>query len=163
MANLSELILEEILSDRSDGAAVLAMRGLDALAQCARENHALEPAAFFVAILRLARRIDALRPAMGAIGTQALLAIDHARQAVENGMAWSEAIPASVAFLKEAAQNANDDIAGYAASVCGTGRRILTCSHSSTLMAAFDRLHPSRVYIGAGEPLGDGVDMAEGL
>ncbi len=157
----SEHILEEIRNNRTDGAVVLAARALDALAQFVREHHALSGDAFSNALLQFVKQIVALRPSMGAIGASALLALDRARHEVDDGMAWTDALTAAILFFREQMAKADVSIAEHAAAYCGTGGRILTCSHSSTVMSAFAVMRPGRVFIGAGEPLGDGMQAAK--
>ena len=98
---------------------------------------------------------------MGAIGVQALLVYARAAQQVRQGRgSLGEAVVESVSFYRKALLHAHERIAEVGMTTLGTGRRIATCSFSSTLMPLFSLSRPAAGFIGDGAPLGDGLKAA---
>ncbi|MDJ0765132.1 MAG: hypothetical protein QNJ97_19285 [Myxococcota bacterium] len=157
-----ETILEAIATDRTNGATALAERGLDALELLARtlSDDAIEAEKLAVA---LARRIDQVRPAMGAIGVQAVFALTRARSLVDKGMQWTEALSQATSAEREALGQADQAIADLAQKEIGTGGRIVSISSSATAYRVIVGLAPTIVRIGEGNRLGDGIRAAEWL
>lgn len=154
-------ILREIETNTEDGAALLALRALDALEATALllPSDTTEGSDLLEAFLR---KTLELRPSMGAIGAQALLAWDRARSLVSSGesRSWRDAMQTAVAEARTQAIDADRDIAAQARIVLGTPETIATCSYSSTVMNALETLSPRRIIVGEGYPLGDGARCA---
>jgi translation initiation factor 2B subunit (eIF-2B alpha/beta/delta family) len=158
-----DTILSDIAVDNKNGATALATRGLDAMAMLAEvlpENAA--QAEYLV--IDLIRRLDAVRPSMGAIGVQALLAADKARALVlSSGGLWSDALRQSVKEEKGKNTSADEAIAGILEDILAPEDIIVTCSSSATVEKAILAVSPKRVRIGEGQGLGDGLALAKRL
>jgi translation initiation factor 2B subunit (eIF-2B alpha/beta/delta family) len=156
-------ILAQIEADRSEGAASLALRGLDAL-EAAAPSLPPDPAAAGRELARLAARIDSLRPAIAAIGVQAVLAVIRARGLMAAGLSPAAAIATAVAREREALGQANLAIAELARAELGEGGgTLVTCSCSMTAQQCLVGLRPALVRIGEGHPVGDGMRAARWL
>jgi translation initiation factor eIF-2B subunit delta len=164
LSKKTEDILDAIETNTDDGAAVLAARGLDALG-AALPLLRKEPRRARETLFDLTRRIGALRPAMGAIGVQALLATAHARDLLEAGRAsdWPSALEEALASARALLADSERRIAALALERIGPSKRLLTCSYSSTVMKVFEVLEPTDIFIGEGHPLGDGARAARAL
>ena len=159
-ASLRE-ILADIETNTKDGAAVLAARGLDAL-EIVRFNLPFDSSRAKEALFDLVRRISALRPAMGAIGVQALLACARARNLLSDGVvqSWPAALERAVREARDMLKRSDRKISTFALATIGRGRKIATCSNSSTVLSALLALEPKALFVGEGHPLGDGVCAA---
>ena len=156
-------LLNEIRDDTENGAATLTNRALDVFAQFAEsipETGWDETGAF----RRLVVRVHDLRPSMGAIGVMALLVYDRvvSRPATRDRPLKS-AVREAVSFYRALMGEADARISAVAVDILGERRVIATCSYSSTLMSAFRCLSPSKIMVGDGAPLNDGVRTAEAL
>jgi ribose 1,5-bisphosphate isomerase len=163
MGSPLEDVLSSIRTNTRDGAAHLARRALDALALTAGLLPP-DPAAARGAIIELVSRIHTLRPAMGAVGAQALLALARAEVLQrDKHMSWADALTRATRIEIQGLEGADAHIAAQAVEAIGRSKRIVTCSSSSTVQSALLALHPERVIIGGGHPLGDGRREAERL
>ncbi len=161
MDTRTERILQDIETNTEDGATVLALRILDAL-EVASHSLPTETRTAAKALDELVRKAVNLRPAMGAIGAQALLAWDNARTLASAGESrnWKDAVQTAVAVERARARRSETDIAAQATIVLGAPETIATCSYSSTVMNVLDRLSLRRMIVSEGHPLGDGARCA---
>jgi translation initiation factor 2B subunit (eIF-2B alpha/beta/delta family) len=157
-----ERILDEIAGDKSDGATSLSLRGLDALDMLSAElpDDRVEALAL---IRALALRIDGIRPSMAAIGGQAILAVQRAASSIAEGLAPGAALSRAVRVEREMLGQAAATIAGLAADELGPGGVIATCSWSVTALRALLAVRPTRILIGEGHRLADGLRSARWL
>lgn len=156
-----EDILSEIAADKSSGATALAARGLDAFEELLLSESGQKE--IRRACEDLARRLDGVRPSMGAIGAQALLVLARARGLVTRGVDWPAAMAQGVVKEREALASAPGKIASVALDQLGSGRAIATCSWSVTVVKTLVSLIPSRVVVSDGGGLGDGLRTARWL
>jgi translation initiation factor 2B subunit (eIF-2B alpha/beta/delta family) len=155
-----EDILNSIKSNKTDGAAALAVSALDAL-EVAAAGLPSNPRDAKAAVLGLVRRIQNIRPAMGAIGVQALLAAERAERLVSAKQPpWPDALSRAVGLEREGLKKADKKIASLTRERIGTGRRVVTCSSSATVQKVLSAIEPKSVTIGEGHPLGDGLRAA---
>ena len=159
-----EEILTAIRTNTEDGATQLAAKGLDAL-DAARLILPPESGCAEEALFDLVKRIGELRPTMGAIGVQALLACARARDLIFAGSAkdWPTAVQWAVHEERQHLKQADQEIAAIALNRIGQGKRIVTCSFSSTVLHTLVALKPTALFIGEGHPLGDGARAAGAL
>jgi len=157
-----ERILAEIAEEKSDGATSLALRGLDALEMLSADLPDDREEAL-VRIRALARRIDEIRPSMAAIGSQAILAVQRAAGSMAEGVSPAAALSRSVRIEREMLGQASATIAGLVADELGAGGVIATCSWSVTAMRVLLAVRPSKILIGEGHRLGDGLRSAKWL
>ncbi len=153
-------ILREIAADRQSGAAALAARGLDAFDALSRQG---VPEQTGRDCEELARRLDDVRPSMGAIGAQAILVLAQARGLVSQGTDWPTALRRAVFKQRETLASAQGRIASIALEHVGRERVIATCSWSATVLRALLSLSPGRVVVADGGGLGDGLRAARWL
>jgi len=157
-----EAILAEIAEEQSDGATSLALRGLDALETLADDLHEdRQPA--LDRISELAARIDALRPALAAIGVQAVLALARTQALVAQGMAPRPALRQAIRVERETLGQANATISSLARRELGAGGALVTCSWSVTAARCLVAIKPERVLVAEGHRLGDGLRCAKWL
>ena len=157
-----ERILAEIAGEKADGASSLSLRGLDALEMLAGDLPD-ERRAALAQIRSLALRIDRLRPSMAAIGSQAILAAHRAAASIAEGIPPTAALSQAVRSEREMLGQASATIAGLVADELGPGGVIATCSWSVTSMRVLLAVRPSRILIGEGHRLGDGLRSAKWL
>ncbi|MCK9458965.1 MAG: hypothetical protein M0R80_04940 [Proteobacteria bacterium] len=157
-----ERIIEEIAGEKSDGATSLALRGLDAMELLCAELPD-DPAAALDRVRDLAIRIDRLRPSMAAIGSQAVLAAARATALLAEGVPPAAALSQAIRTEREMLGQASATIAGLVADELGPGGVVATCSWSVTAMRALLAVRPSRIVIGEGHRLGDGLRAAKWL
>jgi len=162
MTEAIERIIAEIAGEKSDGATSLALRGLDALEILCAELPD-DPAAAMARVRGLAVRIDRLRPSMAAIGSQAVLAAARAAALVAEGLPPVAALSQAVRVERDMLGQASATIAGLVADELGPGGVIATCSWSVTAMRVLLAVRPSRIVIGEGHKLGDGLRAAKWL
>jgi translation initiation factor 2B subunit (eIF-2B alpha/beta/delta family) len=162
MSLIVNRILSLIESDRSEGAASLALRGLDAL-EAAAPSLPPDPTAAGLELARLAARIDGLRPSIAAIGVQAVLAVVRARGLMAEGLSPAAAVVKAVAREREILGQANVSIAELARTELEEGGTLVTCSCSMTAQQCLVGLRPALVRIGEGHPVGDGLRAARWL
>ena len=74
---------------------------------------------------------------------------------------WTDALTRAVSIERQRLEAADDRIAARAVKEIGEQRRVVTCSFSTTVQNTLAALHPERVIIGDGHPLGDGRRGAE--
>lgn len=155
-------ILAEIERNTEDGAATLAGRALDAL-EVASGTLPTKPDRARDVVFHIARKAMEIRPAMGAIGTQALLACERARALVSAHeiSGWEEALKRAVSIERARSKEADLAIAALAKEEIGLVGTLATCSYSSTVQRVLNSVSPTHVIIGEGHPLGDGVRGAE--
>ncbi len=157
----TEDILSRIITNTSDGATALAQLALDALEAAAAALSSDDRAARR-SVVALVSRIQTLRPAMGAIGVQALLAFSRAAALHDNdGISWPGALRRAVQIERGRLNIADDSIASRAVLEIGRYKRVVTCSFSRTVQKTLVATQPVQVVIGEGHPLGDGVRAAE--
>ena len=157
--NDPEQIINEIRTDRRNGAAALALRGLDFLEATAAQLSS-KPEEAEQQANEAVRILGEIRPSIGAIGVQAVVALSRARGLVSEGMSWKMALLRAVQSERQISGQANASIAELAKQEIGVGGVIVTCSWSMTVLAALQVLKPTRVIIGDGHPLGDGASAA---
>jgi ribose 1,5-bisphosphate isomerase len=162
MTEAIERIIAEIAGEKSDGATSLALRGLDAMELLCGELPD-DPAVALPRIRGLAKRIDRLRPSMAAIGSQAVLAAARAAALVAEGLPPVAALSQAVRTERDMLGQASPTIAGLVADALGPGGVIATCSWSVTAMRVLLAVRPSRIIIGEGHKLGDGLRAAKWL
>jgi len=156
-------ILAQIEADRSEGAASLALRGLDVL-EAAAPSLPADPALAGRELVWLVARIDTLRPSIAAIGVQAVLAVVRARGLMAEGFPPAAAVTMAVARERETLGQANVAIAELARTELGEeGGTLVTCSYSMTAAQCLVGLRPALVRIGDGHPVGDGLRAARWL
>jgi translation initiation factor 2B subunit (eIF-2B alpha/beta/delta family) len=158
-----DTILSDIAADNRNGATALAARGLDAMAMLAEVLPGDAAEAEFL-VIDLIRRLDSIRPSMGAIGVQAMLTAAKARAIViSTGTPWSDALRRAVRENRDNQKTADKDIAELLKNTLDPGNIIVTCSSSATVDNAISALEPTLVRIGEGHPLGDGMAAAKRL
>jgi translation initiation factor 2B subunit (eIF-2B alpha/beta/delta family) len=158
-----DTILSDIAADNKNGATALAARGLDAMAMLAEVLPGDAAEAEFL-VIDLIRRLDSIRPSMGAIGVQAMLTAAKARAIViSTGTPWSDALRRAVRENRDNQKTADKDIAELLKNILDPGNIIVTCSSSATVDNAISALEPTLVRIGEGHPLGDGMAAAKRL
>jgi translation initiation factor eIF-2B subunit delta len=162
MTEAIERVIAEIAGEKSDGASSLALRGLDALELLCGELPD-DPTAAISRVRHLAMRIDRLRPSMAAIGSQAVLAAARAAGLVADGLPPVAALSQAVRTERDMLGQASATIAGLVADELGPGGVIATCSWSVTAMRVLLAVRPSRIIIGEGHKLGDGLRAAKWL
>jgi translation initiation factor 2B subunit (eIF-2B alpha/beta/delta family) len=154
-----EKIAAEIEADTKSGATALAARALDALEALAKSLDDNDPEAEAKTI-DLAFRLDKLRPSMGAIGVQAVLAAAKARVWADDGLPWPASLVRAVQEERESLLGADQNIAALALDEIGPGGVIATCSYSQTAQVTLLNLKPGSVIIGEGHKMGDGARAA---
>ena len=154
-----EEILSQIESDKENGATYLAGRGLDVLEIFATSLEGDAQAAES-SLQDLVKRISSIRPSMGAIRTQAMLAYRRAEELVEKGISLPKALESAVAEERKKLEEADQIIAEIAFEEMGSGGTIVTCSSSGTVKTVVQKLRPASILIGEGYPLGDGARAA---
>jgi translation initiation factor 2B subunit (eIF-2B alpha/beta/delta family) len=158
-----DTILSDIAADKKNGATALAARGLDAMAMLAEVLPGDVADAEFL-VIDLIRRLDSIRPAMGAIGVQAILTAAKAHAVViSSGTLWSDALRRAVSEDRDKQKTADKDIAELLRKKLKPGNIIVTCSSSATVDHAISALEPTLVRIGEGRPLEDGIAAAKRL
>jgi translation initiation factor 2B subunit (eIF-2B alpha/beta/delta family) len=162
MSEAIERVIAEIAGEKSDGATSLALRGLDAM-ELLCDGLPDDPAAALERARGLARRIDRLRPSMAAIGAQAVLAVARAEALVAEGVPTVAALAQAIRTEREMLGQASATIAGLVADRLGPGGTIATCSWSVAAMRALLAVRPSRIVVGEGHRLGDGLRAAKWL
>jgi ribose 1,5-bisphosphate isomerase len=157
-----EEILKEISGNRRDGATTIAMRGLDAL-----EIHAgslsEDPGQAEIQVADLVYRIDALRPSLGSVGVQAVLAFIRTTGLVAKGLSWSSALASAVAEERKTSGLANGMIAMLTAKEIETEKVLVSCSWSTSALSSIVGLKPRLVRLGEGCHLRDGLRAAQWL
>ena len=153
--------VESIQADRASGSAALSYRALEVLRDRAAWmiDQEEDPQTDWNTLCALARRLLDARPAMAALRNRVNrvmydAGIEPSAQAVEREAMTG--IERAITADELAAQRA----AGYVA-----GRRVFTLSRSGTVLDALRQADPapSRIVVGASEPGGEGVAVAEEL
>jgi len=159
-----ETLIGEIATDREHGAAKLASRGLDALEILANSGSlSADPASAMTEAAKAARRLHGLRPGMGSIGVQAVLAVTRARGLMEDGMSPSVALARAAALERQTLGQSTAAISNMLTHKFGTGGSYVTCSWSMTAMRALLALNADAIYIGDGHDMEDGLRAATWL
>ncbi|MCP4601307.1 MAG: hypothetical protein GY847_12420 [Proteobacteria bacterium] len=155
-------ILEEIATDFKNGATSLAGRGLDALEVLA-QTLPEDPKEAKKQVVSLIERLKVIRPSIGAIGVQAVLAASRAQSLVKEGTPWKVAMDRAVLKERENLNSADQIIADLLLQEIGSGGVIVSCSKSATVKSALVALKPDLVRMGEGHRMGDGVNGAKSL
>ncbi len=162
MNDVFDNIIVDIRTDMKSGATSMAGRGLDALRAFAESLAEDDPTAEEQA-LEIVRRLDEIRPSMGAIGVQALLAVSRARSLVADGVSWRNALERAVQTELRTLGQADRAIATLATREIGSGGTFVSCSYSATALTTLIALKPDHVYMGEGHRMRDGVRGARWL
>ncbi len=158
-----QAVLDEVASDRKNGATRLAIKGLGALRALAEAFQRGEVPPSEWAARETVERIANLRPAMGAIGALSRLAHIRMKTHLRAGLPVPEALLTAVEEEQRAHVDANSRIAEAALGVLGKGGIVATCSNSETVRAVLGAIQPDCVLVGDGTPLRDGVAAARAL
>ena len=100
---------------------------------------------------------------MAAIGSQAVLAAARTAALVADGLPPVAALSQAIRTERDMLGQASATIAGIVAEELGAGGAIATCSWSVTAMRVLLAVQPSRIVIGEGHRLGDGLRAAKWL
>jgi translation initiation factor 2B subunit (eIF-2B alpha/beta/delta family) len=157
-----EGILTQIATDRKKGATALASLGLDAL-DSLTEALPDDPTLAQQMVVQLIRRLDGIRPSMGAIGVQAFLVGEQALSLTIKGFRWADALKDVIKEARINQKKADKTIAKIAKEEMGTGGILVSCSTSATVETVIHAVKPSLVRLGEGHVMGDGIIAARKL
>ena len=156
----------EIEADRRHGAAQLARRGLQMLADYSRHCPADSPEALSQELRDLAGRLRQARPSMAPIRNLIDRWLAEFRPGTTQSIEKARVNAATVAqALHDQSLQAVHDIAGYARRLIGRDKTIFTHSISSTLCEIFSALREDgvKVILTESRPLCEGRELAERL
>lgn len=161
-----EIWVREIAEDRERGAAQLARRCLEILAQCARDSRAHKAHALWIELQALASRLQSTRPAMAPIRN--LTSCWSERMAGVQSERIDEVRQVAIEVCEELiaqSEQAAIAIGRHAAELIDGDKTIFTHSISSTILAAFRTLNESgvRAIVTASRPLCEGRLLAKRL
>ena len=155
-----EAALAAIATDRSHGAAELAVAAVSALVNAA-EAWASEGADYRLECRALARRIGQLRPSMASLGNWAAAYVGELEARREGAAPWREA---AEAIERRRSDIRSRLIAAVRAQLFPPTSRILALSYSSTVAQALNGLGRSvEIVIGEARPLLEGRKLARAM
>ncbi|MGD2084216.1 MAG: hypothetical protein PVF91_14745 [Chromatiales bacterium] len=161
-----EEALERIRTDRARGAAQLARDCLGVAAESALRAEAASPEALCALLQERADRLAGSRPSMAPVRNLLERWREALGEACDAPLGEARAAAAQGArALIDASRAAAQEAAGHLARHLGGGRRLITHSLSSTVMAALERLAPLgvEVIVSESRPLNEGWQCAERL
>jgi translation initiation factor 2B subunit (eIF-2B alpha/beta/delta family) len=151
-----------IAADDEHGAAYLSVRALAVLRDRAGQLRSEDatPDAAWDELADLARRLTAVRPSMAVLATR-VDAVMYAATETEQPPSAATVERAAIDGI-ERASAADEETAAHAAERTADAT-VLTLSRSGTLLSAFERGPPARLFVAESRPAREGVAVAERL
>lgn len=163
---IEQAAVEELREDRSRGAAQLARRALEVLAEASRAEQPEPPEQWLGALRHMAQALVEARPTLWPIRN---LVGDWVRSLPEDSLEDPEAVRHQAARkarqLCEHSIRAGERIARHAGDLISADSTIFTHSVSSVVLSVFQILRPKNVkaIVTEGRPLYDGLHTARRL